>query len=163
MIEEFSALVDQDLFDKSGKVFYSGRNAFSSPSNIYLLGINPGGCPKRQANETIKQSIHCVSKDHAAEWSAYSDECWEGRNKGEYGLQRPVLSLFKQLDLDIRKIPASNSIFVRSPVENALTAAEKKKLLEPKNSSRYVFDGMRIMHYQSHDAQSCPLSPSPDG
>ena len=35
--------------------------------------------------------------------------------------------------------------------------------LHPKNSSRYVFDGMRIMHYQSHDAQSCPLSPSPDG
>jgi DNA-binding transcriptional LysR family regulator len=34
---------------------------------------------------------------------------------------------------------------------------------DPKNSSRYVFDGMRIMHYQSHDAQSCPVSPSPDG
>jgi hypothetical protein len=35
--------------------------------------------------------------------------------------------------------------------------------IDPRNSSRYVFDGMRIMHYQSHDAQSCPLSPSPDG
>jgi len=37
------------------------------------------------------------------------------------------------------------------------------RTMYPKNSSRYVFDGMRIMHYQSHDAQSCPLSPSPDG
>jgi len=42
-------------------------------------------------------------------------------------------------------------------------SAETESIIQPKNSSRYVFDGMRIMHYQSHDAQSCPLSPSPDG
>ena len=46
----------------------------------------------------------------------------------------------------------------------AVSLATKPVLMYyPKNSSRYVFDGMRIMHYQSHDAQSCPLSPSPDG
>ena len=36
-IESFAALVPCDLLDRSGEVFYSGRAAFSSPSDVYLL------------------------------------------------------------------------------------------------------------------------------
>jgi hypothetical protein len=49
-----------------------------------------------------------------------------------------------------------------APARKGKLKASKKKH-NPKNSSRPIFDGMRIMHYQSHDAQSCSLSPSPDG
>ena len=41
-IESFATLVPCDLLDRSGKVFYSGRAAFSTPSDVYLLGYNPG-------------------------------------------------------------------------------------------------------------------------
>jgi hypothetical protein len=49
----FANLVDPTLHERSGKVFCSGRAAFSAPARLYLLGLNPGGSPTLQANETI--------------------------------------------------------------------------------------------------------------
>lgn len=54
--DRFAALVDPDLYDRSGKVFYSGRAAFGAPSALYLLGLNPGGSPV-QAEQTIGRNL----------------------------------------------------------------------------------------------------------
>ena len=43
MIEEFIELIPQSLYGESGAAFYSGRRAFSAPSDLYILGANPGG------------------------------------------------------------------------------------------------------------------------
>ena len=47
-IESFAALVPCDLLDRSGEVFYSDRAAFSTPSDVYLLGYNLGSDPSDQ-------------------------------------------------------------------------------------------------------------------
>ena len=44
-IEELAKLIPTNIHGCSGKVFYSGRLAFSQPSTLYMLGLNPGGCP----------------------------------------------------------------------------------------------------------------------
>ena len=60
-IESFAALVPCDLLDRSGEVFYSGRAAFSTPSDVYLLGYNPGSDPSDQRLRTVRSSIDEVS------------------------------------------------------------------------------------------------------
>lgn len=46
--------IKTDILTRSGSVFYSGRSAFSRPASLYLLGLNPGGSPERQAAETVE-------------------------------------------------------------------------------------------------------------
>ena len=53
MIEDFAKNIPSDLQHKSGIVFYSGRIAFSGRRELYILGLNPGGNPTEQANETV--------------------------------------------------------------------------------------------------------------
>ena len=38
MIEEFAELIPESLLHKSGQTFYSGRQAFGAPSELYILG-----------------------------------------------------------------------------------------------------------------------------
>jgi hypothetical protein len=45
--------IPEELLDHSGRVFYSGHAAFSVSSDLYILGLNPGGDPLAQAVETI--------------------------------------------------------------------------------------------------------------
>ena len=52
--ESFAELVPRDLLDRSGEVFYSGRAAFSTPSDVYLLGYNPGSDPSDQRLRTVR-------------------------------------------------------------------------------------------------------------
>ena len=49
MIDELFRSVPTHLLNESGTVFYSGRDAFSNPSGLYLLGLNPGSSPVDQA------------------------------------------------------------------------------------------------------------------
>ena len=42
MIENFSKHIHRALKKRSGKVFYSGRVAFSGERPLYILGCNPG-------------------------------------------------------------------------------------------------------------------------
>ena len=49
--------LDQSILRRSGSVFYTGRSALSSPSRLYLLGLNPGGDPTSQALETVEADI----------------------------------------------------------------------------------------------------------
>ena len=120
-IEELAARIPSSLVNRSGKVFYSGRNAFSSPSALYILGVNPGGAPDNHATETIESHTNLVLHAFSADWSAYRDESWEGAKPGTYGMAPRVLHLLKQLGLNPGAVPASNLVFPRSRREADIT------------------------------------------
>ena len=113
-IERFAALIPHSLEAESGKVFYSGRAAFAGPSEIYVLGANPGGDPVNYQTETVGNHTRQVLTELPDNWSAYRDEVWEGAPPGTYGMAPRVLHLFRQLGLQPDLVPASNLIFVRS-------------------------------------------------
>jgi hypothetical protein len=126
--DRFAALVDPNLYGRSGKVFYAGRAAFSAPASLYLLGLNPGGSPVHQAEQTIGRNLE-VWRSRPARWSDYVDESWAGKPPGTYGMGPRVRHLFDRLSLDPREVPASNVVFVRSAREAELSA-EKQELLD---------------------------------
>lgn len=133
----------EGLLRRSGSVFYTGRHAFTGQRPLYLLGLNPGGDPSRQADETIGRHI-VAFLTRVEPWSAYVDESWEGATPGTWGMQPRIRHLLDRLSLDPRAVPASNLIFARSNVEAAL-AAEKAQLIRdcwPVHQA--VIDGLGI-------------------
>jgi uracil-DNA glycosylase len=119
MFDDFVNLIPPDLWQKSGAVFYSGRKAFSTPSPLYILGLNPGGSPTEQAGDTVEMHTKIVlSKPEY--WSEYQDEIWRGNSAGTSGMQPRVLYLLKKVNLDPQKVPASNVIFERTARERDL-------------------------------------------
>lgn len=120
MIETFAKLIPESVQRASGSAFYSGRTAFSNPSTLYILGLNPGGSPVKQASETVQRHTKSVLESKPPEWSEYCDESWENAPPGTYGLQPRLLHMLKQLSLNPRLVPASNVIFVRSSRESTL-------------------------------------------
>lgn len=118
MIEDFVPLIPKHALTLSGKVFYSGRAAFGSPSPIYLLGLNPGGSPEAMTDETVQSHTEAVLSKFPASWSAYADESWKERPPGRSGLQPRVLHLLKRLGFDARCVPSSNIVFARSTRES---------------------------------------------
>jgi len=118
MIESFFKNIPIELFQRSGKVFYSGRKVFLAPSSLYVLGVNPGGAPKNHQNETVGNHSLAVLNDYPDDWSAYRDERWEGFEPGTYGMAPRVLHLFARLELNPGSVPCSNLVFVRSQREN---------------------------------------------
>ena len=114
MIEDFAKLIPKSLMNKSGKVFYSGRLAFEKQSDIYVLGINPGGDPLDHPDETVKSHTKWVVKKSPEDWSAYRDESWSGQEPGCDDLQLSLLHLFKGLNKNPGDVPLSNLFFVRS-------------------------------------------------
>lgn len=126
-IEAALDAIPASLLPRSGSVFYSGRAAFSAPSKLYILGLNPGGDPAVQAAETI--GIHRQRfRDGQAWWSEYADESWRGAKPGEGGMQPRVLHMIARLGLDARAVPASNVVFIRSSTEATLNL-EKSEML----------------------------------
>lgn len=123
------SLVPCHLHDRSGGVFYSGRSAFRGHRPLYLLGLNPGGDPVRQVEETVARSIRRATENETDDWSAYADESWRGRPAGTATLQPRVLHLLNNVGLEPRTVPASNVVFVRSGREADLTT-EKAELLK---------------------------------
>lgn len=119
-IEAFAENIPPSLQQRSGKVFYSGRNAFSAPSALYVLGVNPGGAPSNHNTETVGSHTRDVLFSFANDWSAYRDESWEGARPGTYGMAPRVLHLFASLGLAPGNVPCSNLIFVRSSRESDL-------------------------------------------
>jgi uracil-DNA glycosylase len=124
MIEHFADKIDPALKSRSGKVFYSGRLAFSRPNDLYLLGFNPGGNPIAQANETVGSETTQVLTQLPDRWSAYRDESWRNKKPGTHGMQPRVLHMLRRLGRDPQETPASNLIFVRSSRENTLQGGE---------------------------------------
>ncbi|MXZ26600.1 MAG: hypothetical protein F4Y80_17410 [Caldilineaceae bacterium SB0665_bin_21] len=114
MIEDFAKNIPLDLQHKSGIVFYSGRAVFSGHRKLYILGLNPGGDPKKQANETVAWHTSKVLREKPYKWSEYSDESWKGKPPGEHGMQPRMLHLLKNLNLEPSEVPSSNVVFERS-------------------------------------------------
>ena len=114
MIEDFVKYIPSKLQHKSGIVFYSGRAAFSGCRKLYILGLNPGGNPAEQANETVAWHTSKVLNKMPDKWSEYSDESWQGKSPGTYGMQPNILHLLKNLDLEPGEVPSSNIVFERS-------------------------------------------------
>ncbi len=114
MIEDFAKNIPSDLQHKSGIVFYSGRIAFSGRRELYILGLNPGGNPTEQANETVAWHTSNVLNKKPDKWSEYSDESWKGKPPGTHGMQPRLLHLLKNLNLEPGKVPSSNIVFERS-------------------------------------------------
>mgnify|MGYP001256361622 CR=1 FL=1 len=117
MIDELYRSVPEELHNESGRVFYSGRDAFSNPSRLYLLGLNPGGSPVKQVRDTVSSHSNHVLLEERHNWSAYRDESWQGASAGTLPLQKRARHLLRRLDLDPGCVPSSNLIFVRSARE----------------------------------------------
>ena len=115
-MEDFAKLIPESLKGRSGRVFYSGRRAFESPSSVYILGINPGGDPPQNGGETVREHTATVlaCEDHG--WSAYQDESWGPNLKpGSATFQKRAKYLCGKIRKDVDEVPASNVIFERSP------------------------------------------------
>ncbi len=120
MIDEFARLIPRSLLDTSGSAFYSGRDAFNRPSDLYILGLNPGGRVEDHADETVSWHSRKVVGEVPSNWSAYRDESWEGARPGEARMQRRMGYLFERIGRDPGLVPASNLIFLRSSREATL-------------------------------------------
>ncbi len=114
MIEDFAKHIPSDLQHKSGIVFYSGRAAFSGRRELYILGLNPGGDPIKQACETVAWHTFKVLNEKPDTWSEYSDESWGDNLPGKYRMQPRIQHLLKNLDLKPGEVPSSNIVFERS-------------------------------------------------
>ena len=118
-IEEFAALVPDCLLDKPGRVFYSGRKAFESPSDLYVLGLNSSGDPQRE-NETVREHFHKVIKCDPDNWSRYED--------GTNPFHKRMRYLFNRLGLVPGEVPASNLVFLRSRREENIPTSDLEGL-----------------------------------
>lgn len=114
-IEDFDALIPESLKCCSGKVFYSGRKAFESPSDIYILGINPGGDPSDPKEKSVGAHTTTVLNCRPGDWSEYRDEPWKKDSEpGSTPFQRRLRYLSCKIGMGLGEIPASNLIFKRS-------------------------------------------------
>lgn len=130
MIETFADLIPPELRQTSGSVFYGGRSAFSGPAPVYILGKNPGGDPVARPDETAARHTGFVLNDAPDEWSAYCDEAWTGRAVGQAQLQLGVQHLLAALELDPRRVPASNLFFARSRQSADFGPADQNALID---------------------------------
>lgn len=122
MMQDFLKLIEPTLLPVSGRTFYSGRAAFSRPSNLYFLGLNPGGDPIAQASETIARDAEMLLSERPEAWSAYVDESWRGVAAGTKKLQRRVretgMRLNEALSLEVSDIrPDRSSATLRRGVK----------------------------------------------
>ena len=115
------------LLRRSGSVFYTGQAAFAKRAELYILGLNPGGDPVAQRDQTITADRQRFL-DGSVTWSAYADESWSGSPPGAWGMQPRIIHMIAALGLDPRTVPASNVVFVRSATE-AMLLNEKAELL----------------------------------
>ncbi|WP_299735807.1 hypothetical protein [uncultured Endozoicomonas sp.] len=119
-MKEFIEKVPHEILARSGSVFYSGKESFQGNKELYILGLNPGGLPTDDVNESISFSITEVLENRPSNWSAYRDESWEGAEPGTWRMQPRILHLLNNLDIDPGNTPSSNVIFVRSEREKQL-------------------------------------------
>lgn len=114
-IAEFAREQLRSIASRSGYVLYSAASTLCK-GDVYLLGHNPGGSPEKQADATITASLDALAQKTI---NNYLDEAWtmaSGRSfpTGGAPLQRRVDWLLNALELDTRRVAASNLIFARS-------------------------------------------------
>ena len=134
LTDELVGLVPPDLRDVSGHLLYTGRDAWTGPSPLYLMGVNPGGDPD-VIRETVTSSTERILRHEAANWSAYRDDRWTypsggTRPPGTAPMQQNVLHMLSTLGLDPGTVPASNLVFVRSRAEGDIPRQQMRALAE---------------------------------
>ena len=133
MIEEFARHIPPALWNESGKAFHSGRLAFSGQRDLYVLGFNPGGAPDLNKEETVADNADLVLRREPENWSAFCDEVWKPGGKpcppGKAPLQKEMQTMICDIGLDIREVPISDSIFVRSAQAKHIET-EQRRLME---------------------------------
>lgn len=155
MLEDLRRLIPQSLLAKSGAAFNTGRDAFSKPSELYLLGLNPGGDPATHQHETVGSHMEAVLAKAPA-WAAFRDESWNGRPPGTTGMQPRVLHLFSQLGLKAHEVPTSNLIFerTRSAADLKSRMSELAEACWPVHSEVIKRLGVRVILCMGKDAGS---------
>ena len=106
--------------DKPGRVFYSGRRAFESPSELYVLGLNSSGDPEVE-KETVYEHIEKINK--------YPEDLWSRYAEGEKKFHRKMEHLFQVLGRSPAEVPASNLVFLRSQRFREIPRDSRKKLI----------------------------------
>ncbi|MCX6398408.1 MAG: hypothetical protein NTX33_00560 [Propionibacteriales bacterium] len=132
LLDEILGLIPEHLHSVSGTALYTGRQAWSGRSNIYLLGYNPGGSP---GDDRMAQNLTGLLTELPADYSEYRDGRWGApggglRPKGTAPMQRRVLHLFNVLGVDPGSVPASNVIFPRSARAAHLPGVEANRLAD---------------------------------
>lgn len=130
MIEKFAKLVPQEIVHRSGLTFYSGRTAYSKPSDIYLMGYNPGGDAHKMNKETIELENKKMLEEYPDRFSSYQDASWDGKKPGTVRMQPRILHMLIELGYDPQEVPSSNLIFVRP--NNVHGMKNEAKILEEK-------------------------------
>lgn len=120
--------IPDEILDRSGSIFYSAPPAFEGQRDVYILGLNPGGDPLAQRENTIRKHYEEWAK-RTDPYSSYVDEIWEGSVPGAHGMQPRIRHLANYLGIDLRLTPSSNVVFVRSATEAKLES-EKERLLD---------------------------------
>ena len=107
--------IPESLKSKSGAIFFSGVSSFSSPADLYILGMNPGGgSPTDTPESSISKHIEDVLYHKRPDWFGYKDDSWGGHVSGKHFLQRNVLHLLKESEISVREVPASEVVFLKS-------------------------------------------------
>lgn len=129
MIFEIAKSIPRSLEAVSGKVFYSGRDAFQAGRTMYLLGYNPGGTSDTHRAETIASHTTAVLERFPSNWSAYRDESWLSRGRqqpaGAATFQPVLLQLIHALGIDPGMLPSSNLVFARSARAEQIDPSEE--------------------------------------
>lgn len=137
-------LVGDEIRKRSGAVFYSGRASFLNRSDLYLLGLNPGGHPGAPGETTVGEHIEEALIRKEDRWSAYLDQTWGGAAAGSRPLQRRIQHLLSNLGRHPHDVPSSNVVFVRSPRGAGLKEEMASLMAECWPVHEAVIDGLGI-------------------
>ena len=110
-IEDFAELIPPSLLDKPGQVFHSGRLAFESPSELYILSKQSGASRDDGSIRTVRSETDQVLHNKPDNWCAYRDGTWR-RPPGTTPMQQGMLHLFKELSLNPGTVPAAHLVFL---------------------------------------------------
>ncbi|MCZ4499988.1 MAG: Tryptophan synthase subunit beta [Marmoricola sp.] len=118
LLDEILELIPNDLRDVPGSLLYSGQDAWTGTSPVYLMGLNPGGDPA-VVTETVASQAAELLRTQPVNYSAYRDEAWAKplgglRPKGTAPMQRRILHMLDVLGLDPGTVPSSNLVFART-------------------------------------------------
>ncbi len=102
--------------DRSGSVFYTGRQALKE-GNFYLMGLNPGGDPDGPGTEVrLRESLN-QWEEAKGNWSAYIHENWtkvignEGRSQHQKNVRYLCDEVLKESTANVF---SANAVFLRS-------------------------------------------------
>ncbi|HZL78534.1 MAG TPA: hypothetical protein VFC17_06750 [Candidatus Limnocylindrales bacterium] len=104
-------MLDPKILDSNGRFLYSTADTLCR-GKIYLLGLNPGGDPRKWSKGNREGNVRYSFKYLPQAKCAYLEE-WD-KPAGQHPLQKRICWLMQELKFDIKKVCANNLIFLRS-------------------------------------------------